>query len=146
MIRAVYKDSSDQRYSGEILNNTDGNWTLSTGRALDYYIEAIDAEGGYMEFLGFDVPDPSHAHKVDGGLMIEGTFVPWPVKPNADLRLPNESPYQQLQRVAASRDADSRRMRERERQKMQTANSSARIQQLSNAARRFRNQYAAKKS
>ena len=116
-INAIYQDSLGQRFSGQVIKGPDGTWSLSTGRAIDYYIEAGDVEGGYVEFVGFDLPD-SHA-RVDGGVMLDGSFLPWPVKPEiSDSRLPHENSFQQLQRIAANRDAESHRRRERERRRI----------------------------
>ena len=145
-ILAVYQDKSGQRFTGEIVKGSDGAWTLSTGRAIDYFIEAADVVGGYVEFVGFDVPDPSHAHKADGGVIVDGVLIPWPVTlKSADLRLPNENSFQQLQRVAANRDAENHRIQERERWRLlnEMNQPNQRIAVMAQAARQHRSEIAA---
>lgn len=144
-IKAMYQDKSGQRFTGEIVKGSDGAWTLSTGHALDYFIEAADVVGGYVEFYGFDVPDSSITQKVDGGVIVDGDFIRWPVKPeSADSRLPNENSHQQLQRIAANRDAEQHRMQERERLRVlnELNQPNSRIGLMAQAARRHRSEIA----
>ena len=163
-IVAQYVDCSGNTFSCGV-TKVGNDFMLATQhgpRPISYYIQGDDLAGGYAAFHDYALRDIPKGMRGCDVIAAENNFrrqLPWPTAPanppqantepedtrlHVDTVAPGENALRVLQSAGGPAFARQLAERERARRQAQITQPSPYIQELSNVARSFRNQYANK--